>query len=69
MVGELTGRANFAETTSIGAEDRGTLRVGGRYTRGSVRVDGAFMLGMTPRDPDYGVTAGLTWVFDAFKVP
>ena len=69
VVGELTGRANFAETTSIGAEDRGTLRVGGRYTRGSVRVDGAFMLGMTPRDPDYGVTAGLTWVFDAFKVP
>ncbi len=68
-VGELTGRANFAETTSVGAEDRGTLRVGGRYTRGAVRVDGAFMLGMTPRDPDYGVTAGLTWVFDAFKVP
>ena len=38
-------------------------------TRGAMRVDGAFMLGMTPRDPDYGVTAGLTWVFDAFKVP
>jgi hypothetical protein len=69
VVGELTGRANFAETTSVGAEDRGTLRVGGRYTRGAVRVDGAFMLGMTPRDPDYGVTAGLTWVFDAFTVP
>ena len=69
VVGELTGRANFAETTTVGAEDRGVLRVGGRYTRGAVRVDGAFMLGMTPRDPDYGVTAGLTWVFDAFKVP
>jgi hypothetical protein len=69
VVGELTGRANFAETVSVGAEDRGTFRVGGRYTRGAVRVDGAFMLGMTPRDPDYGITAGLTWVFDAFKVP
>ncbi len=69
VVGEVTGRANFAETVSVGAEDRGTVRVGGRYTTGAVRVDGAFMLGLTPRDSDYGFTAGLTWVFDAFKVP
>ncbi len=69
VVGEVTGRANFAETTALGAEDRGLLRVGARYTRGSVRVDGAFMLGLSPRDPDFGFTTGLTWVIDAFRVP
>lgn len=69
VVGEINGRANFAETTALGAEDRGLLRVGARYTRGSVRVDGAFMLGLSPRDPDFGFTTGLTWVIDAFRVP
>ena len=69
VVGEVAGRANFTDNVSVGAEDRGTLRVGARYTSGAVRVDGAFMLGMTPRDPDYGITVGLTWVFDAFTVP
>jgi hypothetical protein len=32
-------------------------------------VDGAFLLGLSPRDPDWGVTAGLTWVVNAFRVP
>jgi hypothetical protein len=26
-------------------------------------------LGLTARDPEVGFTAGLTWVFDAFRVP
>lgn len=69
VVGEINGRANFAETTALGAEDRGLLRLGARYTRGSVRVDGGFMLGLSPRDPDFGFTTGLTWVIDAFRVP
>ncbi len=69
VVGEINGRANFAETTAVGAEDRGLLRLGARYTRGSVRVDGAFIIGLTPRDPDFGFTTGLTWVIDAFRVP
>jgi hypothetical protein len=69
VVGEVNGRANFSETVAIGAEDRGLFRVGARYTRGSVRVDGAFMIGLSPRDPDFGFTTGLTWVIDAFRVP
>jgi hypothetical protein len=69
VVGELQGRVNFAETTAIGAEDRGFFRVGARYTRGSVRVDGAVLLGLSPRDPNVGFTTGLTWIFDAFTVP
>jgi hypothetical protein len=69
LVGEVNGRANFAGTVAVGAEDRGFVRVGARFTRGAVRVDGAVLLGLSPRDPDYGFTAGLTWVVDAFKVP
>jgi len=69
VVGEVNGRANFAETVALGAEDRGFARVGARYTRGSVRVDGGLMIGLSPRDPDFGVTVGMTWVVDAFRVP
>ena len=69
VVGEVTGRANFTETVPPGAEDGGILKFGARYTRGAVRVDGAFLIGMSPRDPDFGFTTGLTWVFDAFSVP
>jgi hypothetical protein len=69
LVGEVTGRANFAEDVALGAEDRGLVRVGARYTRGSVRIDGAFMLGLSPRDPDWGFTTGFTWVVNAFRIP
>ncbi len=69
VVGEINGRANFTEHGGVGAEDRAVARVGARFTRGSVRVDGALLLGLTPRDPSFGFTTGLTWVFDAFTVP
>lgn len=69
LVGELNGRINFAEDDPLGDETRGFGRVGARFTRGSVRVDGALLLGLSPRDPDWGVTAGLTWVVNAFRVP
>jgi len=69
VVGEFVGRANFARTTTPGAEDRGLLRFGMRYTRAGVRLDGGVLLGLTPRDPEFGVTAGFTWVFNAFHIP
>ena len=69
IVGEFVGRANFANIVTPGAEDRGLFRFGARYTLEGVRVDGGILLGLTPRDPEFGVTAGLTWVFNAFKVP
>jgi len=69
VVGEVNGRVNFTEFVAVGAEDRALLRFGARYTYGPVRVDGAFLAGLTPRDPGFGFTAGLTWVFDAFTVP
>ena len=70
VVGELNGRFNLANgDPDPGAENRGVMRFGGRYTRGTVRLDAGVMIGMTPRDPEIGVTAGFTWVFDAFRVP
>jgi hypothetical protein len=69
IVGEFVGRANFANIVTPGAEDRGLVRFGARFTKGPVRVDGGMSLGLTSRDPEMGFTAGLTWVFNAFKVP
>ena len=69
VVGEFVGRANFASTTTPGAEDRGLLRFGARYTHAGVRLDGGILLGLTPRDPEIGFTAGVTWVFNAVTIP
>ena len=69
VVGEFAGRANFARTTTPGAEDRGLLRFGARYTHAGVRLDGGILLGLTPRDPEIGFTAGFTWVFNAVTIP
>lgn len=69
VVGEFVGRANFADIITPGAEDRGLLRFGARYTTGSLRLDTGVSIGVTPRDPEFGFTWGFTWVFDAFKVP
>src|SRR5688500_12944121 len=69
VVGELVGRANFARTTTPGAEDRGLLRFGARYTHAGVRLDGGILLGLSPRDPAIGFTAGFTWVFNAVTIP
>ncbi len=69
VVGEFAGRANFADIVTPGAEDRGLLRFGARYTKSGVRLDAGLMLGLTSRDPEVGFTGGLTWVFNAFRVP
>lgn len=70
VVAELNARLNFASgDPHLGSENRGVMRLGGRYTHGTVRLDGAVILGMTSRDPSFGVTAGFTWVFNAFRLP
>jgi hypothetical protein len=69
VVGELNGRLNTREgEPPIATESRSVMRVGSRLTRGPVRVDGALLVGVTERDPVWGFTAGLTWVFRAFEV-
>lgn len=70
VVGEVNGRYFTGNTAAaIGAENSGVMRFGARYTRGPVRVDTGVLLGMTPRDPQFGFTAGFTWVFNAFTLP
>ena len=63
IVGEINGRFDPRHETPPGTESHGHFRVGARATRGSVRVDGAIILGLTSRDTSFGLTAGLTWVF------
>ncbi len=70
LVGELNGRVSTRSGVApIGTESRGILKLGGRYTRGPVRFDGGVFFGMTTIDPTIGLTAGFTYVFDAFKIP
>ena len=69
VVGELNGRVSTRSNAFPGTESRGILKIGGRYTRGSIRFDAGVFLGLTSIDPTFGLTAGFTYVFDAFKVP
>ena len=70
VVGELNGRANTRSgTPPVGTESRATIRVGGRVTRGTVRLDAGILLGVTSRDPGFGFTAGATYVFKGFTIP
>ena len=70
VVGEINGRLNMRDgEPPPGTDTRGAMRIGGRFTRSTVRVDGGVIIGMTSRDPGLGFTAGFTWVFRGFTVP
>jgi hypothetical protein len=70
VVGEVNGHLDFRDgEPPPGTDTRGAMRLGGRFTTGTVRVDAGLIIGMTPRDPSVGFTAGLTWVFRGFTVP
>lgn len=70
VVAELNGRANTRNgVPPVATESRSNLRVGSRFTRGPVRLDGAFVFGLTDNDPSWGFSTGFTWVFNAFRVP
>ena len=69
IVGEVAGRANTRRgPPPPGTGTTGSLRLGGRITRGPVRVDGALLYGLTPGDGSIGATIGFTWVFRAFSL-
>jgi hypothetical protein len=70
IVGELNGRVSTRSGEAFpGTENRGLLKVGGRYTRGPVRLDAGMFFGLTSIDPTVGFTAGFTYVFTGFTVP
>ena len=69
LVAEINGRQNTRSGAApIGTESRSMMRLGARFTHAAVRFDAAFLAGVTERDPVWGFTAGLTWVFKAFTV-
>jgi hypothetical protein len=69
IVGEWNGRLSTrSNTPPVGTESRSELRLGSRFTRGPVRVDGALLIGVTNLDPTWGFTAGVTWVFKGFDI-
>ena len=69
MVGEVNGRVSTRSAPFPGTESRGILKIGGRYTHGPLRFDTGVFFGLTTIDPTVGVTAGFTYVFNAFTVP
>jgi hypothetical protein len=70
FVGEINGRWSTRSGGAFpGTESRSLLNIGGRYTRGSLRLDGSAFFGLTTLDPTFGVGAGFTYVFNAFQVP
>jgi hypothetical protein len=70
VVGEINGRLDTRSgEPPPGTETRGMARFGARYTLGSWRGDAALLIGLTSVDPSVGVTAGFTYVFDAFPAP
>lgn len=70
IVGELNGRVSTrAGKPFPGTETHARLNLGGRFTQGSVRLDAAVFVGLTPVDPTVGFSTGFTYVFYAFDVP
>lgn len=70
LVGEVHGHANTRRgAPPPGTDSSGQVRVGGRFSRGGLRFDGAIVRGLTDRDASVGVTGGMTWVFEGMPVP
>jgi hypothetical protein len=69
LVGDINGRWSTRNgIPPVGTESRGTVTLGGRYKRGSTRVDAAAFIGLTSIDPTIGVKIGVTYVFTAFSL-
>ena len=70
FVGEINGRWSTRSGGAFpGTETRSLLNLGGRFTTGSIRLDGGLFFGLTTLDPTIGFSGGFTYVFNAFQVP
>ncbi len=70
IVGEVNGHLSTLNgTPPAGTESSGAMRIGGRFTRSTVRADAGLIFGLTSRDPSIGLTVGVTWVFKGFTIP
>jgi hypothetical protein len=63
VVGELNGHLKpSGKTVPPGTDSRGVVRLAGRYTHQLLRLDVGILVGITPRDPAFGISAGVTYV-------
>ncbi|MSO56248.1 MAG: hypothetical protein EXQ55_04905 [Acidobacteria bacterium] len=63
VVGEVNGRMKpWGDAVPAGLDDRGILRLAGRFTHGLLRLDAGVLIGITARDPVFGMSAGATYV-------
>lgn len=63
VVGELNGHLKpIGDTVPPGTDGMGVLRLAGRYTRRLLRLDLGLVVGITPHDPSFGISAGATYV-------
>jgi hypothetical protein len=63
VVGEVNGRTQpWGDAVPAGLESRGTIRLAGRYTYALLRFDLGVLVGITSRDPSFGISAGATYV-------
>jgi hypothetical protein len=71
IVGDINGRYSprDKEDQPPGSDNRAAMRLGARFTHATVRLDTGIVLGITTRDPAFGFTAGVTWVFRGFTIP
>jgi hypothetical protein len=63
LVGEVNGRlASFEEIVPGSPSSRAVLRFAGRYTYAMLRLDFGILAGITNSDPNFGISAGATYV-------
>lgn len=63
VVGEINARLTpFEKIVPAGLESRGVLRFAGRYTYAMLRLDFGMLVGITSRDPSFGISGGATYV-------
>jgi hypothetical protein len=63
VVGEINGRLTpFEKIVPAGLEGRSALRFAGRYTYAMLRLDFGMLVGLTSRDPSFGISGGATYV-------
>ena len=68
LVGEVNGRVSVRNGVApVGTESRGRAQAGVAYTRGHLRYDAGVFAGLTPIDPSFGVSAGVSVLFHAFS--
>ncbi|MEJ2152322.1 MAG: hypothetical protein P8Y29_05090, partial [Gemmatimonadota bacterium] len=66
IVAEAGGRLDVKGQTPLGTEERGEVRIGARYHADSMRLDAGTIIGLGADDPEFGLTFGVTYTFDAF---